>query len=149
MSEQGGEKLRGEAGLEDSRQKDSIKDSARGDSINDSTQGAQKADSKPRLEPIVRGANELSVGISIVVAVLLGIGVGWGLQWLSGVGWLFWLGVAWGIGAAILNLYKAYKRQLREAEELAQNPRYAYGADSAKSKRALSDSAESRQERNA
>lgn len=133
MSEKDSKQVRGEC--VDSKQKDS-------------TQGAQKADSKPRLESVVRGANELSVGISIVVAVLLGIGVGWGLERLSGIGWLFWLGVAWGMGAAILNLYKAYKRQLRDAEELAKNPRYAYGApnanvDFAESKRASSDSADS------
>lgn len=84
------------------------------------------SEKKPPLESVVRGANELSVGISLVVAVLLGIAVGYGLEWLSGIRWLFWLGVAWGIAAAILNLYKAYKRQLKDSQELANNPRYTY-----------------------
>lgn len=85
------------------------------------SQGAQ-----PKFAKVVSGANDLSVGISIVVAVLLGIGIGIGLQKLTGIRWLFWLGVIWGIAAAILNLYKVYKRQQKEAQELAKNPRYAY-----------------------
>ena len=88
----------------------------------ESTQESQK----PRLSAVVSGANELSLGISIVVAVALGIGIGIGLEYLSGARWSFWLGVAWGIGAAILNIYKAYQRQQRDAQELAKNPRYAY-----------------------
>ncbi|TLD96382.1 arginine biosynthesis protein ArgJ [Helicobacter jaachi] len=90
---------------------------------------------KGRLTPIVEGANELSVGISIVVAVLLGIGIGIGLEHLSGAKWTFWLGVVWGIGAAILNLYKAYKRQQRQAQELANNPRYTYKPAQSESKK--------------
>lgn len=86
----------------------------------------QLEDKPPRLSAIVRGANELSVGISIVVAILLGIGIGIGLVKLSGIKWLFWLGVFWGVAAAILNLYKAYQRQQKEAQELANNPRYTY-----------------------
>lgn len=95
------------------------------DSSPESTENAKK----PKLEGIVSGANELSVGISLVVAVLLGIGLGMGLEYLSGYKWTFWLGVFWGIAAAILNLYKAYKRQMKEAESLANNPRYTYKQD--------------------
>lgn len=93
------------------------------ESAQESTQEAQK---KPRLSVVVSGANELSLGISIVVAVAIGIGIGIGLEYLSGARWSFWLGVAWGVGAAILNIYKAYQRQQRDAQELAKNPRYAY-----------------------
>lgn len=93
------------------------------ESAQESTQEAQK---KPRLSVVVSGANELSLGISIVVAVAIGIGIGKGLEYLSGARWSFWLGVAWGVGAAILNIYKAYQRQQRDAQELAKNPRYAY-----------------------
>ncbi len=99
--------------------------------INDTKQDvANKAEQKPRLSAVVSGANELSVGISIVVAVLLGIGIGILLERLSGYKWTFWLGVVWGVGAAILNLYRAYKRAQKEAQELAQNPRYSYKPDS-------------------
>ncbi|BDB67362.1 hypothetical protein Hc94105_1584 [Helicobacter cinaedi] len=96
------------------------------ESTQDSTQKATQESQKPRLSAVVSGANELSLGISIVVAVALGIGIGIGLEYLSGARWSFWLGVAWGIGAAILNIYKAYQRQQRDAQELAKNPRYAY-----------------------
>lgn len=81
---------------------------------------------KPTLGIVVSGANDLSVGISIVVAVLLGIGIGILLERVSGQKWLFWLGVVWGVAAAILNLYRAYKRAQKEAQELAANPRYSY-----------------------
>ena len=43
---------------------------------------------------------------------------------LTGIGWLFWLGVFWGVGGAILNIYKAYKRQLDEYKELEDDVRY-------------------------
>lgn len=67
-----------------------------------------------------------TLGISIVVAVLIGVGIGYGLESLFGVRWLFWLGVVWGVCAAILNVFKAYKRQKREFDELANDPKYAY-----------------------
>ncbi|BCZ16988.1 Arginine biosynthesis bifunctional protein ArgJ [Helicobacter sp. NHP19-003] len=79
---------------------------------------------KPKFKPVVEGANALSLGISIVVAILLGIGVGYGLVKLTGIVWLFWLGVAWGVGAAILNVYKAYKQTKKELDELANDPKY-------------------------
>lgn len=100
------------------------------DSINTESANVEQKEEKPALSAIVSGANELSVGISIVIAVLLGIGIGILLERLSGQKWTFWLGVVWGIGAAILNLYRAYKRQQKEAQELANNPRYAYKPDS-------------------
>ena len=81
---------------------------------------------KPTLGIVVSGANDLSVGISIVVAVLLGVGIGILLERVSGQKWLFWLGVVWGIAAAFLNLYRAYKRTQKEAQELASHPRYSY-----------------------
>ena len=59
----------------------------------------------------------LSLGISIVVAVLMGIGIGYLLESFTNIGWLFWLGVIWGVAAAILNVYKAYKSLLRKLQE--------------------------------
>ena len=73
---------------------------------------------------IIEGAEGLSLGISIVVAVLLGVGIGYWLKKIFGYDWLFWLGVFWGVAAAVLNVYKAYKKQQKELEELLKDPRY-------------------------
>jgi F0F1-type ATP synthase assembly protein I len=80
---------------------------------------------KPRVKPVIEAADSLSLGISMVVAVLIGVGLGWLLKTLTGIGWLFWIGVAIGIAAAILNVYKAYSKQFKAFEELAKEPRYA------------------------
>ena len=84
-----------------------------------------KEEKKPRIKPIIEAADSLSLGISMVVAVFMGIGIGWLLRSLTGIGWLFFVGVAIGIAAAILNVYKAYSKQYKEYEELAKEPRYA------------------------
>ena len=80
---------------------------------------------KPRIKPIIEAADSLSLGLSMVVAVLMGVGLGWLLRRLTDIGWLFWIGVAIGILAAILNVYKAYSKQYKVYEELAKEPRYA------------------------
>jgi F0F1-type ATP synthase assembly protein I len=64
-------------------------------------------------------ADKLSLGISVVVAILIGVGVGIWLKNLFNSPYLFWLGVAWGVGAAILNIVRALKRLKREWEEEA------------------------------
>jgi ATP synthase protein I len=81
---------------------------------------------KPRIKPVIEGAESLSLGISMVVAVLIGVGLGLGLRHLTGIGWLLWVGVAIGIAAAVLNVYKAYSKQYKEFEKLAKDPRYNY-----------------------
>jgi F0F1-type ATP synthase assembly protein I len=85
----------------------------------------EQQEHKPRVKPIIEAADSLSLGISMVVAVFLGIGIGWILKNLSGAAWTFWIGVAIGIAAAILNVYKAYSKQYKEFEELSKEPRYA------------------------
>lgn len=80
---------------------------------------------KPRFKPIIEAADSLSLGISMVVAVAMGVGIGYLLKSLTSIGWLFWVGVAIGIAAAILNVYKAYSKQYKIFEELAKEPRYA------------------------
>ncbi len=82
---------------------------------------------KPRLKPIIEGAESLSLGISMVVAILIGVAIGLGLKKLTGITWLLWVGVAIGILAAILNIYKAYSKQYKEFEKLAKDPRYNMG----------------------
>ena len=80
---------------------------------------------KPRIKPIIEAADSLSLGISIVVAIVMGVGIGYLLRSLTGIGWLFWVGVFIGIAVVILNVYKAYSKQYKEFEELAKQPRYA------------------------
>ncbi len=80
---------------------------------------------KPKIQKALEAADGLSLGISMVVAVLIGIGLGIGMEKLFGYRWLFWLGVFWGVAAAILNITKAYKKQKKELDELANDPKYA------------------------
>ncbi|TQR32955.1 hypothetical protein DMB92_03050 [Campylobacter sp. MIT 99-7217] len=72
----------------------------------------------------VEAADSLSLGISIVVAVLIGVGIGYLLKKYTGFGFLFWVGVFIGVAAAILNIYKAYKSQLKAYEEYKDDIRY-------------------------
>jgi len=85
----------------------------------------QKEERKPRIKPIVEAADSLSLGLSMVVAVLMGVGIGWVLKRVTGESWTLWIGVAIGIAAAILNVYKAYAKERKDYEELAKEPRYA------------------------
>lgn len=80
---------------------------------------------KPRIKPIIEAADSLSLGISMVVAVAMGVGIGYLLRSMTEVSWTFWIGVVIGIAAAILNVYKAYSKQYKDYEELAKEPRYA------------------------
>ena len=81
------------------------------------------SEEKPKFKPIIEAADDLSLGISIVVAIAIGVGVGFGLRNATGYGWTLWLGVALGIAAAILNIYKAYSKQYKEYEALAKERR--------------------------
>lgn len=98
------------AGVRDSKDTKDTPDSAR----------AQK------VQKVINGAYDLSLGISIVVAILLGLGIGYVLQRISGSVWLLWLGIFWGVAAAGLNIHKAYKRTKAELDALADDPRYSY-----------------------
>ena len=79
----------------------------------------------PRIKPIIEAADNLSLGISMVVAMVMGVGIGLLLKSLTGIGWTLWIGVGIGIAAAILNVFKAYKKQQEMYNELAKEPRYA------------------------
>jgi len=81
---------------------------------------------EPKLKKIVVAADGLSLGISIVVAVLLGVGLGLLMKNLFDTPWLLWLGVFWGVSGAILNVYKVYKKQKESLDELANDPRYRH-----------------------
>lgn len=85
----------------------------------------QDKEEKPRIKPIIEAADSLSLGISMVVAVAMGVGIGYLLRSLTSIEWLFWVGVAIGIAAAVLNVYKAYSKQYKIFDDLSKEPRYA------------------------
>lgn len=78
----------------------------------------------PKYGKIVEGADGLSLGVSIVVAVLLGVGAGILMKNSFGYDWLLWVGVFWGVGGAIMNVYKAYQKQVKLYDELKDDVRY-------------------------
>lgn len=84
----------------------------------------QEKKEDPKLKKVVDAADGLSLGISIVVAVLIGVAIGLGLKNLTGATWTLWIGVFIGVGAAVLNVYKAYDKQKKSLDELADDPRY-------------------------
>jgi F0F1-type ATP synthase assembly protein I len=86
---------------------------------------ANEEEQKPRIKPIIEAADSLSLGISMVVAVAMGVGIGYLLRSMTEVWWTFWIGIFIGVAAAILNVYKAYAKQHKVFEELAKEPRYA------------------------
>jgi F0F1-type ATP synthase assembly protein I len=78
---------------------------------------------------IIEGAEQLSLGISVVVAILLGVAMGLWMKNTFNQAWLLWLGVFWGIGGAILNVKKAYDKQKRELDKIKDDPKYSYKRD--------------------
>jgi F0F1-type ATP synthase assembly protein I len=83
-----------------------------------------KNQEQPKFKPVIEGANKLSLGISMVVAILIGVGVGKLMENLFGYQWLFWLGVFWGISAAGLNIYKMYKVVKKDLDSVKDDPKY-------------------------
>ena len=81
---------------------------------------------EPKFKPIVEGANKLSLGISMVVAVLLGVGIGKVMENVFGYAWLFWLGVFWGVAAAGLNIFKMYKVVKKDLDDVKNDPKYQH-----------------------
>ena len=88
----------------------------------------EELEEKPKHQDKIAALDNLSLGISIVAAILIGFGIGYGLKQLTGYTWTLWLGIAWGIFAAGLNVYKAYKRAQKVYEGLENDPRYAHRA---------------------
>lgn len=83
---------------------------------------------RPKHRDKFEALDNLSLGISMVAAVAIGFGIGYGLKSLFEMDWLLWLGIFWGISAAILNVYKAYKRAQKSFEGMENDPRYAHRA---------------------
>ena len=84
---------------------------------------------KPKHQDKIQALDHISLGISIVVAILFGIGIGLLLKDWTGYSWTLWLGVFWGVAAAILNIQKAYKRAKKELDKLADDPKYKYAME--------------------
>ena len=82
----------------------------------------------PKHRDKIVALDNLSLGISIVAAIVIGFAIGYGLKEWTGYSWTLWLGIVWGIAAAGLNIYKAYKRAQKSYEGLENDPRYAHRA---------------------
>ncbi len=81
---------------------------------------------KPKHGKLIEGANQLSLGISIAVAVLIGAGAGILMKKYLGYDWLLWLGLFWGVAAAVLNVKRAYQKQKAELDKLKDDPLYKH-----------------------
>ena len=87
-------------------------------------------ENKPKIKKEhIEALDNLSLGISIVVAIAFGVGIGIGLKRWTGYSWTLWLGIFWGISAAVLNIYKAYKKAKKGLKELEDDPKYKYMAE--------------------
>ncbi len=84
--------------------------------------------SAPKHQGKLAALDNLSLGISIVAAIAIGAGVGILLKKWTGYDWLLFVGIAWGLAAAGLNIHKAYKRAQKEFEGMEDDPRYAHRA---------------------
>ena len=83
----------------------------------------------PKHKDKLEALDNMSLGISIVVAIALGVGIGLLLKSWTGYTWTLWVGIAYGVAAALLNVYKAYKRAKKGLDELAQDPKYKYAME--------------------
>lgn len=78
-----------------------------------------------KIRPIILGAEKLSLGISIVVAIGIGVWLGFLLKDWTGLNFMLWVGIGFGIGAAVLNVYKAYCSLKKDLDQLKDEYRYA------------------------
>lgn len=81
------------------------------------------------LGEVVKGAEQLSLGISIVVAIIIGSGAGYWIMKETGWTWTLFAGVAVGIAAAGLNIKKAYDAQIRSLDELKDKDKFKPAKD--------------------
>jgi len=81
---------------------------------------------KPKYGVFINGAEQLSIGISMVVAVAAGVGVGILMKKYLGYDWLLFLGIFWGLAAAFLNVKRAYDKQVKELDKLKDDPKYRH-----------------------
>lgn len=79
-----------------------------------------------KLKGVVNAADNLSLGISIVVAILIGVGLGFWINAAFEISWGLWIGVFLGVSAALLNIKKAYDKQIKSLDELKDENRYKH-----------------------
>ena len=84
---------------------------------------------KINLGEVVKGAEQLSLGVSIVVAIIIGSGAGYWIMKETGWTWTLFAGVAVGIAAAGLNIKKAYDAQIRSLDELKDKDKFKPAKD--------------------
>ena len=84
---------------------------------------------KPKHQGKLQALDHMSLGISIAVAIALGVGIGLLLKEWTGYTWTLWVGVFYGVAAAILNVQKAYKKAKKDLDKLAQDPKYKYAME--------------------
>lgn len=80
----------------------------------------------PKHRDKLEALDSISLGISIVVAIAIGVGIGLLLKDWTGYTWTLWVGVFYGVAAAVLNVYKAYKKAKKDLDKLADDPKYAH-----------------------
>jgi len=80
----------------------------------------------PKHRDKIEALDNMSLGISIAVAIAIGVGLGLLLKSWTGYTWTLWIGIAYGIAAAVLNVQKAYKRAKKDLDKLADDPKYAH-----------------------
>ena len=92
--------------------------------MKENSQNNEKKQTKA--QTVIQAADSLSLGISIVVAIVIGFLIGYGFWKLTGSIWAMIVGVAFGVGAAINNVYLAYKKDLKSLNELKEKEDKAY-----------------------
>ncbi len=90
---------------------------------------SEETKEQPKHKGKLEALDNISLGISIVVAILFGIGIGLLLKDWTGYTWTLWIGVFWGVAAAILNVKKAYNKAKKELDKLAEDPKYKYAME--------------------
>ncbi|MSN96730.1 AtpZ/AtpI family protein [Campylobacter sp. FMV-PI01] len=76
------------------------------------------------LNDVAKSADGLSLVISVVVAILIGVGLGNWIVNLTGIKLFFWIFLFVGIAAGFLNIYKAFKSQQKDLKDLESDIKY-------------------------